>query len=320
MGYIGTFFTWIWEAVEAFLNEYWNFLFLSTFGLLGCFLLFYVVFHLLFITSERFKDVHWKFVDYVWLAAAAIGIATAVNVVKTYELQQVYRTAVKFELGQASVLGTKLSVLAESKPCLASDGLSLDQQQTLKRVCKYYARSTPKDGEDRYRFPSSKTLTSDLEKLQLVMDESFKKTLADSIRSADLYEKDVIETNSAEAELKPSIFYQVFMGLSPLILVMALALRTAKVTGEILLKHPDAFRVDRKVKGWFKRKPSGGGPVAPVIPEGGSPGGESLPLPRTDGQLEAESASEQNAQTEQTPVLEIAPVAKGADEVKTPTV
>ncbi|WP_140218588.1 hypothetical protein [Pseudomonas oryzihabitans] len=210
--------------------------------------LIYVLLYLLLIKKTKhlptvLGDIGWKRVDYIWIIAGSLGVVT--------QIIQIQAQIVSTELSTQRTLDNLASMnlnraafeLSDSSVCLTrteekkSNFRNLEKKE-LMRACKKFKEFAPnspnqielkiamilnkkeiEDSAENYKTPLIKTKI-----------ESFKKAFA-------AYEKQLNETSKINNKaIEYNRVIQKLIITTPIILAIAIALRLAKVTGEIRLK------------------------------------------------------------------------------------
>jgi nicotinamidase-related amidase len=218
--------------------------------LLGSFLVVYVALYFLYI-RKPIDEVGWKKADYWWLLIAAFGLFPAVYNLRA-DVEQDQSSILKSnEKNAASTFATKLALLSDSDICVIKRPLIHTRVDVTKpdiqRTCHYFRTSLIERSDGRQDFPSFEKLQEDTAAFATVSDTVFLDRLDDVSKSARIYWDNV---NEYDNYTNPNnrLLYKTYLALAPLSLILALAIRLAKVTGEIRLKRPDAFKLFRRKK------------------------------------------------------------------------
>ena len=218
--------------------------------LLGSFLVVYVALYFLYI-RKPIDEVGWKKADYWWLLIAAFGLFPAVYNLRA-DVEQDQSSILKSnEKNAASTFATKLALLSDSDICVIKRPLIHTRVDVTKpdiqRICHYFRTSLIERSDGRQYFPSFEKLQEDTAAFATVSDTVFLDRLEDVSKSAKIYWDNV---NEYDNYINPNnrLLYKTYLALAPLSLILALAIRLAKVTGEIRLKRPDAFKLFRRKK------------------------------------------------------------------------
>ncbi len=202
------------------------------------FFIFLIVLHIVFLKLWKLTRTDWKYVDYVWLSFAALGLVAGtaevrrfaaanrlpserVFVLDTYES---YRNEVRFMTGLAVC---RQFVRSEYSP----KNLARIQDE-YNQAC-FFARNLytqlPAD-------PPPDLASTQLRDRPALNDEVLVSLFANLDRSADNYvrAKRAFESLVASTDRTPG--EKQLATLFPFLLAIALALRISKVTGEILLE------------------------------------------------------------------------------------
>lgn len=220
------------------MREFWTNVVISESGYVLCmFLLLLVLSHLFFVYPKNLSKRAWKKVDYIWLGVAAIGLLSIASDVRVATAKN------WFEMEEARAIGSLRRIIKfyptpeNTYLCFqfikgeySSDGFEEFQHQHDLR-CNWLKKV------------SEVLKELDVEKLPELSIQSFpipnfdKEYLFETVRTLEKdigwYQEDrrqALETKSllSQTDLEKNLFY-----FSPFLLCLALALRIAKVTGEL---------------------------------------------------------------------------------------
>lgn len=205
------------------------------------FLALLIAVHLLMVWPRNLSKRLWKFVDYVWLAFALVGVVGASANVRMYiankELASAeIRAANYYELFRHVLAlnvkndGYVCRTFEVDKSLAPSPDLS-DIQKEFDRVCawlKSTEETMPKklafNIEERVTLGQIVPMTNDLSLVEVLA--GLKDQFSTYQNENDIYQK-------LKSEAKPTKFEIDFSFLTPWMLVLALAIRVAKVSGEL---------------------------------------------------------------------------------------
>ena len=221
--------------IEIGSNLYW------LFGLFGVFLL---MFHAWLVCWKPMGEIGWKYVDYIWLGFAVIGLVGQAAQVR----QQWYTSA--YEMSHFRVEGALMSLKRTANFSIGP------------AICRTFVRTeySPKDFDQvqsEYNFACSEFTRLTKEVLSSgdgrdvgfldMLDTSKTRAkltdpiLTESLRNLDSDHRAFIDAlkyrSDAKHKTKPTNIEFVLIVLSPFLFMFALALRITKVTGEIRLKR-----------------------------------------------------------------------------------
>lgn len=184
-------------------------------------------------------EVGWKKVDYLWLALASMALVSATQVVRVDWFQTDFHLAQSAESGlQRRVMADIDDLLAPEQCKSAPQRLEPQDAAQVASLCERFA-TLPRMADGRLSTLGVAQVEQALESLQgeyssplvsqwlerIGTDFSEQKRQREEVRRLHQL------TQASQAE-------KTYSYCSPLLLVIALALRAAKVTGEVLLKAP----------------------------------------------------------------------------------
>lgn len=221
--------------IEIGSNIYW------LFGIFGVFLL---VFHVRLVFWKPIGEIGWKYVDYLWLGFAAIGLVGQAAQVR----QQWYMSA--HEMANYRVEGALMSLKQRAEfsvgPAICrtfvrtenSPKTFYQSQAEYNLACSEFTRITKEvlsAGDNRDVgfldiLDTSKTRTN-------LTDPIILETLSNLEGAHRTFIDALKERSNARYKTKPTTGEFVLIVFSPFLFMFALALRIAKVSGEIRLKR-----------------------------------------------------------------------------------
>ena len=221
--------------IEISSNPYW------LFGLLVGFLLF---FHGVLVYWKPIGDVGWKYVDYIWLIVAAIGI-----VGQTAQVRKLWYEP-EIKISQFIVEGTLRSLRREADIAIGSATCrkftrtnssppNLDQiQAEYKFACDEFTQLTKEIrttvGDREVGFLG----LHDTSKTRSKLTDPILINMLDGLETAHSNFIDALsKKEDAKQKTKPTTYEYVWIVFAPFFLMFALALRITKVSGEIRLKR-----------------------------------------------------------------------------------
>ncbi|MGC5700311.1 hypothetical protein J4P02_08895 [Pseudomonas sp. NFXW11] len=191
------------------------------------------------ISVFRLGEVGWKKVDYVWLALASLALVGATQVVRVDWFQFDYRQAQSAEAGlQRRTLADLDDMLAAEHCKAATERYEPQDAAQVTSLCERFA-NLPRMADGRLSPLAVIQVEQALGDLRgeysSPLVSQWLQRLSEDFAERPRLQADVQRlhglTNASRAEKLYSYF-------APLLLVVALALRAAKVTGEVLLKAP----------------------------------------------------------------------------------
>ena len=196
----------------------------------------WTIFYVVLVKLNTFDDLFWKRVDYVWLAAAAIGLITSSAQVNR-ALAQSYveggesaRVVATYGFLRNFLNGPFWVCLPRNRTEFSPPDFDeiVREQQTLCRQAKEVAARMPRDLPSD--FPTLESMGYQRIGVMAKYEAGFGKMLDDW---AQQYQEQRAKYMNLVAASKQS-GWELFMGLlGPLLLAFALALRITKVAGEV---------------------------------------------------------------------------------------
>ncbi len=192
--------------------------------------------HLTLVRRKNLNDIAWKHVDYVWLAAAALGLfATSAQVDRT--LSQRYlegterpETAATYSFLRAQLADPAGVCVPRMRSAFSPanfDEIVAEQQALCKRA-KEIAAKMPTAFDQN--FPPLEATGFE----PIGIDSNFEAGFVQSVsRAAELYRQQQLRYAALVKSSEQSTGELVFSVLGPLLISFALALRITKVSGEI---------------------------------------------------------------------------------------
>ena len=208
------------------------------FSLLGFFVAALVIFHLLLVWPRNLSKKGWKYVDYAWLAIALLTIVSLSSDIR----RQITETKLELAIQRAKTMHALFSDLYVNQPpsyvCIkfVRDEFSPDNfdcvQEEFDRMCDWFghfgSRFSNATLPDYHSFPveliEEPNLTNEF--LVEVIGE-LKRQLSYYNDAVDVRMR--VSRETAETEFEKSIRF-----IWPWLFSLAIALRTSKVTGEVL--------------------------------------------------------------------------------------
>ncbi|MGE8411689.1 MAG: hypothetical protein ACN6QY_04915 [Pseudomonas sp.] len=192
-----------------------------------------------FISVFPLGDVGWKKVDYGWLALASLALISATQAVRVDWFQSDYQLARQAEAGAQRRVATELDDMLGTAHCKAA--LDLHDPRDVAQVAslceRFGALERTADGR-----PSVLAVS----KVQQALDDLRGEYSAPAVMQwleslgqsfAELqYQRG--EVHRLQGLVQATDTERVYSYFVPLLLVIALALRASKITGEVLLKVP----------------------------------------------------------------------------------
>ncbi len=192
-----------------------------------------------FISVFPLGDVGWKKVDYGWLALASLALISATQTVRVDWFQSDYQLARQAEAGAQRRVATELDDMLGTAHCKAALDLHdpRDAAQVASLCERFGALERTADGR-----PSVLAVS----KVQQALDDLRGEYSAPAVMQwlerlgqsfAELrYQRG--EVHRLQGLVQATDTERVYSYFVPLLLVVALALRASKITGEVLLKVP----------------------------------------------------------------------------------
>jgi hypothetical protein len=201
-----------------------------------------LVLHALLIRWLRLGKLGWKIVDYIWLGFALVGLITAVAQVRTTSATVLstlvrQRATAAFEIAKSSLEGyaahpgpiCRTFVRTENSP---PPNEVESVQREYDSTCHWlnaFARSLPSPPPP---VPMQEINVPDAPK---VTNEVLQQTVRGLASEFETFNAEVGAFKAMEARSQHSELEEILGYLGPLLIVLALALRATKVTGELLL-------------------------------------------------------------------------------------
>lgn len=213
---------------------------------------FYWVFCALFVYSlpvlrSRLSDIGWKKVDYVWLAAAVAGLALQSEQVRTawftsdYESYKLDVSSAEFDVKRyARDLTNGYFCNGLDSNSRSADSAEVEAEE-FRRACAQFEVFKIRDMSVPLYYDMKFATAAEhaYEIIPLYESAEIKKRLNRLNNAYKRYDELLDGLNESRRKTEPFEFEVVLHWFSPLLLALALALRFAKVTGEIRLKnHP----------------------------------------------------------------------------------
>lgn len=194
------------------------------------------VFHVFLVYPKNLSKKNWKIVDYVWISLTAIGLVGSINTVKikladgkaniaTHRTSVQHKFILSYLLKEGShIVCDREFIWKESSPSNFNEIV-----KDFERCCDW--------SKEVYKIVASIDTISytwiDVEKIPDLKTESnqwFKQTIIDGINHYNSLVTEKIENEKVVDNYSNSIY----SFLLPLFLIIGLALRLTKVTGELL--------------------------------------------------------------------------------------
>jgi hypothetical protein len=212
----------------------------SPLWIFGILLVSILVFHVAFLLVWKLERLGWKVIDYIWLSVAALGLFSAAGEVRRLRAEnlvaerRISATAAYGRFMDEARLLTSPAICRnfnQSEPVLPKKSAIIKAEYD--NVCKY--------GHDLQAILPL-TPPQDLAKLEwpdrpFLADPMLIKIFSSLVRLWQNYSTHDEALNKALIASRRSNGEDAFIGLSPLLLAVALALRITKVSGEIRLDH-----------------------------------------------------------------------------------
>ncbi|QQZ43696.1 hypothetical protein IF690_09180 [Pseudomonas sp. SK3(2021)] len=214
--------------------------------LLVLFIFLYYFFCWSFISVLPLGEVGWKRVDYGWLLLASLALISETQNVRTEWFQSDYRLAESHEAATQRRLKAEIDDLLGPDHCRAAAAVhSATDAAQVNELCQRFA-SLERTAQGRLTALSAGTVVQALDEIRarysappvLAWLGRLDETLGEQRKARNEVSRLYQLTRATNAET----VYRYFV---PVLLVIALALRASKVTGEVLLKAP------RKRKVWM---------------------------------------------------------------------
>lgn len=211
------------------------YLLLTPFFLVALYGFIYYLFCWLFIAYRPRDETWWKRIDYVWLFFASLALIGQTQSVREMWFQSPY------EMAQASKAGIDKSLRAEINDML-------DPAQCATATSRYEAADALQVASLCQRYADVARPLSDVALVNLLQElpalgseysaEPIQRWLAglqETLKERELRRTEVVKYQNLIRETE---FEELFRYFAPLLVVIALALRASKVSGELYLKAP----------------------------------------------------------------------------------
>jgi len=207
--------------------------------LLVAFAFMYYFFCWSFISVWRLGEIGWKRVDYGWLLLASLALISATQAVRVDWFQTDYQLAQQAQAGLQRRVATEIDDMLGGEHCKAAVERyePQDAAQVMSLCERFAALERTADGR-----LSALAVIKVQQALGDIRGEytappisQWLQSLSESIKELEQQRAEVHRLNGLVAVSDTEKLYSYFV---PLLLVIALALRASKVTGEVLLKAP----------------------------------------------------------------------------------
>ncbi|MCK9801879.1 hypothetical protein M1B34_30475 [Pseudomonas sp. MAFF 302030] len=203
--------------------------------LVALFAFIYYLFCWLFIACRPRDEVWWKRVDYVWLLFASLALIGQTQVVRTSWFESDHTLAQGAYQSIEKSLKAQINDLLSPESCAsAATRYEPADAEQVGRLCERYAGLA--------RPLSELSVLKVLADLPGIASEYSAKPVQDWLTALQDTEKERelrrTQVDTFATLIQPTRFETFFSYFAPLLVVIALALRASKVTGEIQLKAP----------------------------------------------------------------------------------
>ncbi|PYY78787.1 hypothetical protein DNK59_28540 [Pseudomonas sp. TKO26] len=207
--------------------------------LLVAFAFMYYFFCWSFISVWRLGEIGWKRVDYGWLLLASLALISATQAVRVDWFQSDYQLAQQAQAALQRRLATEIDDMLGGEHCkAAAERYEPQDAAQVMSLCERFAALE--------RGPDGRLSALAVIKVQQALGDirgeytappisQWLQGLSGSIKELEQQRAEVHRLNGLVAVSDTEKLYSYFV---PLLLVIALALRASKVTGEVLLKAP----------------------------------------------------------------------------------
>lgn len=197
-----------------------------------------VIFHLLFVWPRNLSKGGWKYIDYIWLAAAFLTVVSLSSDMR----RQSAKVGLEIIQGRVQAMYEIFSGLYVEKPpsyvcrtfirsAYSPDNLD-EIQAEYDRICEWFKNFGPAFTDAataNYKYVDINQFNP-----PATEDGSLVDVLAGMRRQLSYYNEAVEERVRVEVLSEETGFEKILRSLWPLLFVVTLALRIAKTTGEIL--------------------------------------------------------------------------------------
>jgi len=218
--------------------------FTSTWSILAIFIIALLSLDLVLVRYLKLGKIAWKRVDYIWLAFAITGVIGAVSESRQIIARNLYASASSRLEGSFSMLRWRVDIYATgsaicrtfiksefSPPPREFERL----QREYDEACKWFRQipaAIPKTLDDNPK----EIAVSSLPPAPSVTSGDLLQMISNVFQAIDRFNDSIRTRQQLRAEAQRSRFEEVLFVMSPLFFALALALRVAKVTGEIRLE------------------------------------------------------------------------------------
>lgn len=229
--------------IARLLSNYWIVFFI--FVLTG------FILHLILVRWRKLGKIAWKYIDYIWLAFATLGLLSATAEVRRFTASSIidqkrasartdYRIVVMtIDQGADYIWCRELNGTLSPIPGIDKLPGSLERHKIYKPACDYFKSLQSKFPNDNIselkpvRFPNNLLRPN-------VIPQDFRPIFDDLDRAIETYNQSVSEYQKVNTLRERTSAEEILIVWGPILIAFALALRITKVTGEIKLEKMGA--------------------------------------------------------------------------------